>query len=183
MNRLKTILQTNFSNEIHLGTINHSCCPADTTPVFDFDTIKDSFCKLLRIEPMKSVDALYFSPTGKLLLIEMKRYVAGQPMSIKDYIESHFSESELPHKVVDTIILLLSICGYYGINQLFYEYFLNVNPTPKMKTIFLINLSDREYIRYVYLNTTDRSISFTKRIDNRIAILNCKHFTTFLPSY
>jgi hypothetical protein len=183
MNQLRTILQANFFNEVNLGTIQHSCCPADSTQVFDFDTIKDKFCNLLGISQLKSVDALYFSPTGKLLFIEMKRYDPTLASTIDDYINNHFQESELPHKIVDSLILILSISGYYGIAQGFYSNLLNSSPDAKIKTVYLINLTDREYIRYVYLNTADRSISFTKRVDNRIAIFNCKQFKRFIPLF
>lgn len=182
MNRLAALFRSNFFPESTLGSIPYSCCPSDTTPVFDFDTIKDNFCAMLPVSKLKSVDALYFSPSGKLLLIEMKRFNRSGPHSLQNYILHHLGHSEIHQKIVDSLLLMLSISGYYYIDRSFYRVFLDNSPV-KIGAVLLVNLSDREYISVAYLFAAQRQISFTKRIDNSIKIFNCKYFSHFLPTY
>lgn len=152
----KTFLKShNLLVEKPICQIYKSCCNSKIM-IVDFDHIKDKFCKMLGISPLKSSDCLYLNETkNELLFVEMKdldQHVHYQrkkfsALDDKAFMDQSFDKFELENKIIDSYMIVLSIIGYYSYNKTFYADYLDKKRL-KIKFILLANISSRDYIKY-----------------------------------
>ena len=154
-----------------------TCCSKITTDVLNFDKTKELFCNEIKIGHCCSVDALYLSmDKSKLYLIEMKK--KNSTKNINDYIANYFKTKETPKKIIESIILILGIIGYYDIGKTFYNYILDKNKV-RMKAIFLCDCTERELTLLTISSLDQRDFNHTDIINGKVGVYNCQSIQTF----
>lgn len=183
---LETLLKNNnLYHEQELRYIPKSCCNGLAIKFLDFDRIKDDFSKTIQsgIFKLRSVDALFLShKTNTILMVEMKKYNSNGTLSASQYLKQYFLDKSVPTKFVDSLILLLSICGFYGAHQSVYSHLLN----PQLVTInkiLLVNLTAMDYSTLMLASLNQQNISLTKRLDGPVKIVRCGIFTQYMGNY
>jgi len=169
-----------YYHEKEIKDISSTCCPTSTVKVLDFDRVKDDFSKLIGLkdhEKLKSMDTIFFSVHNDILyLIEMKRYdPVNSTLSVQDFVNQYLTK--LPNKMMDTIFILLSIMGYFGITKAFYSYFLNPDKL-NIHSFLLTDLPDRDLLPLTLANLDKLNISLTRRVNSEIFSLNCNSFNS-----
>ena len=167
-------------SECELKNHPDTCCSNITTKVFDFDKTKELFYKEIGLSSScycGSVDALYLSKDkSKLFLIEMKKKNSSK--SIGEYISDYFKADKVPKQFIESIMLMLSIGGYYRLESKFYNYVLDSSKT-RMKAIFLSNCTDRELNILTIASLHERTFDYTKVITGKVGIYNCQSIQNF----
>lgn len=169
-----------------LNQVPKSCCSTVDIPVVDFDLVKDSFCERNKIEPvLKSVDAIV-ARKSSLFLIEMKIFPRSGNTKWKDFMEGLFfsstednngrivmkSDVDCAGKIIDTLLLLLSIAGQAKFDSEFYTHFLNPQKT-KIKPLILTDISDEEFLTATIAYPNYLELKITSRVESKISFINC----------
>jgi hypothetical protein len=195
MKILKALLTT-WSPEKPLCKIPKSCCPNCTTLAFDFDEIKDSFCKKLAMSPLNSADSIYLDePRNTIYFLEMKdlqkyrQHQRQHDLTEQQFIEKFFTNKQLSlaNKAIDSYVLILAIVGYYaekfsGEEEFssklsIFSYLLN-NHKLQVKYFVIVNMS---YIDYVTYEISDLSMSYDKfRFLKEVNIIRADDIDNFI---
>ncbi len=195
MKILKALLTT-WSTEKPLCKIPKSCCPNCTTLVFDFDEIKDSFCKKLAISSLNSADSIYLDePRNTIYFLEMKdlqkyrQHQRQHDLTEQQFIEKFFTNKQLSlaNKAIDSYVLILAIVGYYaekfsGEEEFssklsIFSYLLNNNKL-QAKYFVIVNMS---YIDYVTYEISNLSMSYDKfRFLKEVSIVRADDIDNFI---
>jgi len=195
MKILKALLTT-WSPEKPLCKIPKSCCPNCTTLAFDFDEIKDSFCKKLAMSPLNSADSIYLDEQrNTIYFLEMKdlqkyrQHQRQHDLTEQQFIEKFFTDKQLSlaNKAIDSYVLILAIVGYYaekfsGEEEFssklsIFSYLLN-NHKLQVKYFVIVNMS---YIDYVTYEISDLSMSYDKfRFLKEVNIIRADDIDNFI---
>ena len=195
MKILKALLTT-WSPEKPLCKIPKSCCPNCTTLAFDFDEIKDSFCKKLAMSPLNSADSIYLDePRNTIYFLEMKdlqkyrQHQRQHDLTEQQFIEKFFTDKQLSlaNKAIDSYVLILAIVGYYaekfsGEEEFssklsIFSYLLN-NHKLQVKYFVIVNMS---YIDYVTYEISNLSMSYDKfRFLKEVNIIRADDIDNFI---
>jgi hypothetical protein len=171
----------NIFNECELKDHPDTCCNTLNTKVINFDEIKKTFFTTLSLNacPCGSVDVLYLSKDkSKLFLIEMKSKNTSR--NIKDWVSDYFKSDEVPKQIIESIILILGISGYYRIEKDFYNYIFD--NSKRLKAIFLSNFTDRELATLTMASMHKRNLKNTKMISGKIGIYNNQSIQDFFTN-
>ncbi len=195
MKILKALLTT-WSPEKPLCKIPKSCCPNCTTLAFDFDEIKDSFCKKLAMSPLNSADSIYLDEQrNTIYFLEMKdlqkyrQHQRQHDLTEQQFIEKFFTDKQLSlaNKAIDSYVLILAIVGYYaekfsGEEEFssklsIFSYLLN-NHKLQVKYFVIVNMS---YIDYVTYEISNLSMSYDKfRFLKEVNIIRADDIDNFI---
>jgi hypothetical protein len=178
---LNILIQLLNDNHLYLNKelrrIPDSSCSNVTIEVLDFDLIKDTFYRNLGLPEnvkFKSADALKIIPAqNKIIFIEMKKFDKSLGLKIDEFIKERIECFQ--NKIIDSVLILLGICGLYKINNDFYKYFYNTSELT-IKSVFLSNISSKDYVTANIASLPSYKISITKRIDENISFFTCETF-------
>ena len=176
------LINNNLFIEVSSGNLKHSSCPSTTINVLDFEEIKKKFCDKIGLPNAQccSCDALLISKKkDEMNLIEMKRISA-------NITDECFIEQQGPiiaNQFIDSILLILSLVGYYKIDEQFYSYFFN-RARFKKKYWLLSNFSNDQLITSTLINFNRLGIAVATKgfYKEEIGIISCETFNTQFAS-
>jgi hypothetical protein len=166
--------------ESELKDVQHTCCQS-TIKVVDFDKVKDEFSKELGISyKLKSVDVLYLSKTtDTIYFIEMKRKDPTNTKVCAEFVRDRLHD--LKPKLIDSLLIISSLIGYFQIDRAFYSFFLDPSKL-KTKSILLTDISNQDLVTITLSQLHMLNINLGYRIGRPITTMNCDGFNSYFAT-